>query len=261
MEKLIYENLVSGYSIYTDFCKNLNTLDGFKSHEKYVGILEHVNHYQGQGYLQEIMKTDLFKSGRLTLETIKQLCFENDRIGNPIKFNFQFIEASPTNFRYILHAILCLEHLINSKCDRIVEIGGGYGGLCLMIERISKLFDIKLKDYTIIDLEDICELQKKYLSEHKLNFDFISVSSQTFGEEIKEGNLFLISNYCLGEIKTELVDQYAEILFKKITAGFMVWNQPEIAHSVTKFFNVKSVIEYPLTHWCNKYLYCFDLEK
>jgi hypothetical protein len=253
MNETLYRD--KGYDDYSAFCDQLDDLSGFKSHERYVGILEHVGQLHGYQYLSEIFDTELFKSGKLTKEMIKNFCIENDKIGDPNKFDFDFVEASPTNFRYILHAILSLEQMAKSNCTKIVEVGGGYGGLCLMISKIIEMYDFKIEEYNIIDLTEICKLQVKYLSNHNLNFIFNSVDSVTFGQNITSNDLFLISNYCLGEISKELVDKYSEKLFPKVSSGFMVWNFNPIFPSVSEKFNLVIETEKPLTHWSNKYLY------
>jgi hypothetical protein len=245
----------NGYDDYAAFCGEVETLDTFKSHERYVGMLEHVGLHHGYQYLSEIMNTELYKSGKLTKDLIAKYCIENDKLGSPNKSNFDFVEASPTNFRYILHAILSLEQMIKSDCKNIVEVGGGYGGLCLMVSKISELYDIKIENYYIIDLTEVCSLQTKYLSNHILNFNFSSVDCSTFGENINHNDLFLISNYCLGEISTELVDVYARKLFPKVKSGFMVWNLRIIPESVYEIFDLKVETERPLTHHTNRFVW------
>ena len=110
----------------------------FKSNPTYREILEHVNLRYGQQYLQLVM--DEFLS-TIPLDILVQTCQENDTYGAPLKHAFDgFIQCSPTSLRYLYHSLLILQFL--AKCGQrsvnIVEIGGGYGGLCLFLHRAGR---------------------------------------------------------------------------------------------------------------------------
>lgn len=231
-------------------------LNSFKNNHLYREILEHVSYEQGIEYLKYIKESKIFKSGELTQDQIIDIIKENDRIGDPIKFKFDIVECSPTSLRYVYHAILALEHLSkkNYETNRIVEVGGGYGGLCLAISRVSKIMKIKIDKYFIIDLKEVTFLQEKYLEKFSLEFDIRILESSNFGSDIKENGLFMISNYCIGEIGDELVYKYSNNLFPKISGGFVTWNTEKINENMINIFNPEIEIEYPLTFWFNKYL-------
>ena len=122
------------YDRYHKFVQKIlikNDISTFKRHNDYRYMLEHVSTEQGQLYL------DILISKNVPLEQIDAFCKLNDNFGNPIKSDYSFGSASPTSLRYILHAHLILEYieLLNLKIDdlKLVELGGGYGGLCLCL--------------------------------------------------------------------------------------------------------------------------------
>jgi len=237
------------YYNYINEIVQLPSLPDFKSNQHYCGILEHMSHSQGLEYLHLIKTTT-----NLSEESIIEYCKENDRIGGGVKYDFGFVHTSPSNFRYIFHCHLILKHICNLNINDIdiVELGGGYGGLCLAINIFSSYYGIKIKRYNLIDLPVISTLQKKYLDNHNLKYKVNSFSAFNYGIEINEKNLFVISNYCFSEIANEYQQNYIKFLFPKVEHGFMVWNHIPLYNFV---FNYKEETEYPLTGHLNKYVY------
>lgn len=225
----------------------------FKSNDDYRGILEHVSIYEGYGYLNYIQKNypDIFDKHK---NEIIKICNDNDFYGKPLKETFDnFCVCSPTNLRYILHGFSILNFMKNNNLNEvdIVEIGGGYGGLALFIFNISKYFNIKIKSYTIFDLKEPCELQKRYL---KL-FD-IDINSYTIEDEfVLNKDSFLVSNYAFSEISKELQEQYSEkIINPYINYGFLVWNFIKLYRFI-KDKNIYYEEEKPKTGSQNLYVY------
>ncbi len=125
----------------------------------------------------------------------------------------------------------------------VVEIGGGYGGLCLFLHKLSDLFNIKIKSYTIFDLFEPMLLQKKYLELHNIEINVINL----FDNFTLNNNSFLISNYAFSEISTDLQKIYTQkVLNPYILHGFLVWNFIPFYN----FIDNKSITcekEYPFT--------------
>ena len=244
---------ISSYSRYTDYithiCK-LGNLTGFKSNRSYTDILEHVNQDQGKQYLSYI-----YEKSNITSDEIVSFCKLNDSLGNPsiVEFNSR-IKASPTSLRYILHAHLILNHMISLNLSSIdlIEIGGGYGGLCLALDYFSSKYNIKIDSYTIIDLESALNLQNLYLSTINPSIRVKYINASTYGASMSNNNLFLVSNYCFSEISKEYQMKYIKILFPKVSHGFMAWNAIPTFDFGFKMLEEK---EYPLTGQYNKYLY------
>jgi len=134
----------------------------------------------------------------------------------------------------------------------IVEVGGGYGGLCLALHHFAEKYGVKIKSYTILDLAPPSRLQKLYLEKIQPSLKVDLVDASTFGEGISKTNLFLISNYCFSEIPDNLQKEYIAKLFPKVSHGFMAWNHIPLYNFG---FDVKEEMEYPKTGAYNKYLY------
>lgn len=241
------ENLYQQYFDYVKQCNVSNDYSSFKMNPSYTYMLEHVSKTQGEQYLVFIKKLTSF-----SLEDIKDFCIQNDKIGSPIKQDFDFISTSPTNFRYIFQAFLILSHFKEKSNDPIdiLEIGGGYGGLCLAIHHFSSKMDVKINSYTIIDLSEILKLQKFYLDNHNIsNLSFIDAF--TYGKDLENKNFYLVSCYCFSEISREHQKEYIDKLFNKIKHGFITWNEIELYDFG---FSYISEEEYPKTGPKNKYI-------
>lgn len=214
---------------------NLNENDWyFKSDFRYKHVLEHVDKNVGDRYLNEI----LIRYNKLFIENknlLIDLCNQNDKYGKPNKEDFQnFVFCSPTNLRYILHSFLVLEYMKNNNLNNlnIVEIGGGYGGLCFFINNLSKLFNININSYTIFDLIEASKLQEKYLN--KLNINNTTCYQLDNFKELNKDS-FLISNYAFSEISLNIQKIYVEkILMPFITKGFLCWNHIPLYQFINK---------------------------
>lgn len=253
------------YAEYVSFLKNTEQDDSlflnFKRDKNFMEILEHVGESVGNVY-QELSKNE-FNANSSDYNDIIDL---NDSIGNPVKYAFYGKEMSPTNLRYIYHALL-----IKSKCDKwftkkkikIVEIGGGYGGLCLFIKKIFKDYDV---EYTIVDLPEPGILQKKYLSAVNQSstrvvscFDIDTLANEKFD--------LVISNYCISEISEENKNQYFEKIIVNCDKKFFVWNYLTIESNsiIWKNLKVKKVLAllgiYPAIKYVDKKDYIFEKER
>jgi hypothetical protein len=245
-------DFVIDYDTYSNYVKEIcesGNISNFKSHPSYTYMLEHVTKDQADEYMHYIIKNTA-----ITLIDIQEFCIMNDYIGNPTTFDFGFIRCSPTSLRYILHAHLILKYLqkLNLPSVDIVEVGGGYGGLSLALHHFSPRYKIQINSYGIIDLPNITRLQKLYLTSINpaLKVDFFDAT--TFGEGVRGQNNFLISNYCFSEITDAFQKKYMEVLFPKVSHGFMAWN---MIPTYNFGFTYEEEEEYPKTGPKNKYVY------
>jgi len=94
-------------------------------------------------------------------------------------------------------------------------------------------------------MHDIIELQKLYLSNFDLSFPIDFVSSNTYGENICNNDVFLISNYCFSEINSYNQKNYIDILFPKVKHGFIIWNHIPLYNFGKEIIKVES--ERPVT--------------
>jgi hypothetical protein len=218
------------YQGYLNYINNINVNDilniNFKSNKNYNGILEHVSYEQGEKYLKLIEN----EFTNIKQDDVIFFVKRNDKYGCPNIDNFTcrdgtIISCSPTSLRYVYHSLIILEHYKNTNLNSIVEIGCGYGGLFLAICYFSKLLNIKVDNYYMIDFPEVCNLIDNYL---KVNGDFVNInyslhSCHEYGKNITERDLFLISNYCFTEISDENRKNYINNLFEKVKNGFFVW--------------------------------------
>ena len=179
----------------------------FKSHPAYRHVLEHVSFEEGQQYLKEIDIDYLDK-----LEEVK----ENDSLGSPVIYEYPSVgEISPTTIRYIKNTS-DIVNKFGTSFDSIVEIGGGYGGLCKVLSSF-----IKFEQYLLLDLEECNLLSRKYLSH--FNLPTLSYRSEEI-DEIDENFDLLISNYAFSECHKEVQQDYIERFIKKSNNFYIMHN-------------------------------------
>ena len=185
----------------SDFFRN------FKSHPAYRHVLEHVSYEEGQQYLDEI-KID-YKD---KLDEIK----ENDALGTPVTCTYDGVGTiSPTTLRYLKNTS-DIVNKFGTSFNSVVEIGGGYGGLCKVLSSF-----VDFEQYLLLDLEECNMLSRKYLS----HFDLPTMSYQA--EEIVElEDRFdlLISNYALSECNRETQMMYIERFVKNSDKFYLMHN-------------------------------------
>lgn len=222
----------------------------FKQDPRYRQILEHVSFEEASMYASKLPIEEVLKN----LSKFK----ENDNYGNPDIHEFDNLgEVSPTTVRYIKNTFDIINRF-GSNIGNIVEIGGGYGGLCKVLSSV-----IYFSNYLIFDLEEPNMLSKKYLSK----FDDLDgrVQSLTL-EELGEidGIDLLISNYAFSEVSLDVQEEYYEKVIKKSKRIYMVFNP--ISSRNLKFsdfvdrltsdgFDVEYSCEHEESENCNKILY------
>jgi hypothetical protein len=237
------------YSNYLSSIRTINKdniiLSGFKSNNLYRGILEHVYNEQGLLYLRLIEEEFL----SITPDNIINFLKINDLHGSPNIYSYtlkngQTISCSPTSLRYVYHSLLILTHIKETANKSIVEVGCGYGGLFLAINYFSKILNISIHHYYFIDFQEVCNLIDCYLH---LNINSISIpfslnNCYSYGEDIQNDNLFLISNYCFTEIEEIHRENYINKLFNKISNGFIIW-QTVFSVPIEKVSNINKNIK------------------
>lgn len=216
----------------------------FKSNPEYRGVLEHVPTHQGIQYMN-------LASQKVNLNDFIETFAKNDLYGKPIKANLGFSgfeNVSPTSARYLYHALLIKEHYEKFNTKNIIEIGGGYGGLCIFLK---SLIDC---NYSIFDLPEVMKFQEKYLSAHSISCNFLN-----FDSELPE-DFFLISNYCYSELPDkDIREKYKKVIDKSV-GGFMLWNARAMGNDVKlkETFGsrlITSIPETPLTAAGNLQIY------
>lgn len=128
---------------------------------------------------------------------------KNDVIGNPVLHNGK--SAATLRFMKVF------QDTFKDDILNVVEIGGGYGGQCLVYKVLN------LVDYTIVDIPEALELSKAYLKVNDVKCNFIS--SNNFKQ--MECDL-LISDYCISELDKTGIDFYLDNI--KFKYGYFTLN-------------------------------------
>lgn len=137
----------------------------------------------------------------------------SDTIGNPEKFIYPVGEMSPTTLRYI-KTIGDLHKFFGSLDGKnIIEIGGGYGGLCKIINDVYRP-----ESYRIYDLFEAQALQFKFLD--KFDVPCIYSVLPDAPEEID----LLIAMYSWSELSHDLQNEYLTNVISKAKNCYIMLN-------------------------------------
>jgi len=250
-------NSISDTFEYKNICKlaveNYEIFSTFKQKPSYKEILEHVSYEDGLKYLNYIKKYS-----DIIYKKIKTDFISNDEIGSPVKYEYPDIgNISPTTLRYVKTLVDFTKIFGNFNNKKIIEIGCGYGGQCLILNKMFNNID-----YTIIDLDEPSALTKKYLNEHNINIKILPIDE--VDNNIEEYDL-VISTYAYSEICKDLQVSYYNNIIEKCKHGYFILNFISDAfniNSLTKnelinLFNKKInfIDEYPKTHPNNIVMY------
>jgi len=200
----------------------------FKSMPDFCYMLEHTSVNYGQQYLKLIIK----KWGSIfigNIEFFKNLISLNDNFGKPNVLEFsKHITCSPSNLRYIYFAFIVLDDMKKKNITEtnVIEVGGGYGGLCFYIVKMASLFDIKIGKYALFDLEYPMKLQDRFLKEVGVE-NHVTTTVQDVS--MLEENSYFVSTYSFSEIPKECQEEYTKyVLNPFVSNGFIAWNAIDV---------------------------------
>lgn len=156
-------------------------------------------------------------------------CRNNDVIGDPILNDYErFGRFSPQTLRYIKVAGDCKTHFGDLSNRNIIEIGGGYGGLCNILHALGGF-----ASYTIVNLPECNALAKKFLAAQGIeNVNFIDIN-QWPDHELKCD--LLISCYAFSEFDSATQKACLHYLIKGASNGYLNLN------SISKKFGIGSL--------------------
>jgi len=209
------ETSLSDNKEYPNFCdlavKEDKIFKSFRRSQIFCSIVETLTYEQGLKYLKVIISQtpeliDRFDDFR-----------KNDLYGEPIIYDYgEYGKFAPTTLRYIkvLSDLKVLFGDLNNT--KIIEIGGGYGGLCRII---SDFFNID--SYIIVDLKPALNLAEKYL----LKYEVKNVKYATADDLSQEAKYDLvISNYAFSECRKPVQEFYFKKIVKNSSRGYITWN-------------------------------------
>ena len=225
----VWTNGAKGYFEFDSYLSKCD-INNFKHNDNFNYMTEHLGENQvehAREYLLEIRNLNLIDN-----TTINNLINVNDEIGNPVKYKIEdeIIECSPNTIKYIYFGLLNIKYILddNKNITDVIEIGGGYGGQCVILLKLFELFNININSYTLIDLNNVISFQNKYINlispQNKCCFvKFEDVHLYKFNI-----NSYLFSSYSLSELNDQVRQFYYDSLFKYISYGLLVWNTQTI---------------------------------
>ncbi len=125
-----------------------------------------------------------------------------------------------------LHVSHTLIHTLEDVCvirefmggtlhgKHVVEIGGGYGLLAAMVVHF-----LEPASYTIYDLPEVCDLQKKYL--HHVGIDSVKLCTDATISNVSD---LAISLDSISELPLVLRQTYVDSVLDNAERGFIRWN-------------------------------------
>lgn len=211
----IQASSVSERTTYPNFCQ-LATIQediflNFRQAAATKWIVETVSYEEGWAMLQYIAQEHPH------LVPFLEKISKSDKLGNPTVYNYPpFGSFCPTTLRYVKIAGDLQREFTNLSSLNILEIGGGYGGQCKILNDIEGF-----SSYTIVDLPECTPLIAKYLNCHQLTntkcIDSVNVKEEMHCD-------LLISNYAFSEL--DKIDQlnYINLIIDFAPMGYMTYN-------------------------------------
>jgi len=231
-------------STYIQACKdavaNDTCFNTFRRDTRYCVVLEHVTGEQGKQYMEEIAK---LCPELLHAHVIRRLQ-RNDSFGSPTTVQYinhltsskqqenqHVVEMpfvmSPTTLRYT-KVVADFIHHFGDECLRhldIVEIGGGYGGLNIVLQTVCDI-----GPYSIIDLPEVVPLAKKCVSkfpEIAVKSNFVTtdhVDEFLSGLRNRVKRRLCVSNYAFSACDPIVRTNYIQNLMRLCSHGYLTIN-------------------------------------
>lgn len=233
------------YEKYYNLLKHVPVVN-FKRNEDLVEITEHVGDLQIEHGIN--MYKDILRLNMLDTNTIHRLIQINDMVGNPYlpKVIPCIPGCSPNSIKYVYFGLLVVRDILEKKLDNIefIEIGGGYGGQCVILHELFRIFNIHVTKYKLIDLDNVVQFQHKYVKAFQMQNDCEFIPFESYKEHTFSKDSYLLSSYCLSELTDDTRKDYYENLVQQIPHGLVIWNNPfcvdlpksyqEISHSCSE---------------------------
>ena len=187
----------------------------FRRHYLYTPILEHVSVEDASSYLQ-IIKCQHGLSEDEILNAIAPL----QSIGRPYRLNVPGLElpVSTTSIRYLKVALELKQKLIGIQNPKIVEIGCGYGGQAVVLDRV-----IKIHSYTFIDLWQVNMLIQRFIEDAEINCQYQIETLGSISKGFESWDL-AVSNYAFSELPRALQERYISNILSRSNRGYMIMN-------------------------------------
>ena len=194
----------------------LNLSGSWKTNKSVTSMLEHVDCGLGEGHLRALR--GLFG---LPDAEIQRLCSANDARGGAQLRDIGGLRVTGASLRYLHHAMLMLS--ASASWERIVEVGGGYGGLACIVAAVAAKFGRSISCYRMYDLPGPAQLQRAYLSGTGLRVEWGDPTS--LGADMGESRAdLLVSCYAVSELDEARREGYLRELLPRCSKVFLAWN-------------------------------------
>ena len=214
---------VSGYA---DACLNASENDehfkNFKKNEAYRPILEGAAKGLFDTYFQHIKDLEC---SNLFFDNLEKFRI-NDSLGNPDLYEDSKIgKFSGSTLKFAFNAIEIVDFINSKGCGidnikNIVEIGGGYGGLCLILSGF-----IDFDSYVLVDLPEVCKLIEKYVQQFpQLEGKVKTIPCNEVNENTFNSIDLCIAINSLSECNLETQMSYFANMISKSNYGYLVRN-------------------------------------
>lgn len=223
---------------YLDWCEKYieddESFKTFKSNKDYFRTFD-LNPIHGQIYKEEVeTQYNVDPNSKEYLELLERFK-ENDSIGDPEKLDYDGHMFSPPTLRYIKNSFFITAQLNGKPIKRILEVGGGYGGLCKTLDVV-----LDFNEYIFVDLEPVIKVQEKYVNQFEClkdkKFQFIPTTSE---DKVTNIDLF-ISNYALSECDFDVQMKYFDQYISQSKYVHIIYN--EYTNDFDKFVDKMSTI-------------------
>jgi len=191
------------------------TFSIFRRHPSYMPVLENVSRQQGEECLKIIRGKYKLKDDEI-FQLIKPLM----NVGNPklLRINDLPNKISTTGLRYLKIA-LEIKELTGSNIGNVVEIGCGYGGQAVILDKL-----LEIKSYTFYDLWQVNLLIKRFIENSNFSSKYTLSTLREDSNKIRDSWDFCISNYAFSELPKALQEMYIKRVLNKTQKGYMLMN-------------------------------------
>ena len=270
--KLIYkiiEYLKSDFKLsrssnkrYPEYCKiaseDNEVFQNFRNNSSYTSVLEHVSPQLSKEYYQAL------KNLNYSDDYIYSICKILDQPGNPrkIKVSNSISELTGSSLRYLYTGLDIKNKLNLKKMINVVEIGAGYGGQSVILDKI-----LPIENYFYVDLKEVNQLIDRFVGNFNVNFNYTFNSLEDKFDYDSEFDL-VISNYAFSELPRNLQNLALNKIINNSKNGYMIINSHGLEkniflkkydfHTVDELKklipNLLILEEYPQSHKNNKLL-------
>lgn len=213
----IDQEIANGYIEACVDAASDESFSNFKKDSRYRYILEGGSRETFDYFLNKIK---ILPNKNLFFDNL-EVFRKNDLYGNPDLYEDDEVgEFSLTTLKYAYNALEIIDFLKEQSTQKIVEIGGGYGGLSVIL---SGLLDFE--SYTLIDLPETCKLIDKYISNYEnLDKRISSLSCFELDSFDFEGTDLTIAINSLSECNFDFQLKYFNSVISKSKYSYVIRN-------------------------------------